>query len=473
MWAAADSGGGMVVTMASMLMLARMMTPAEFGTGALVIGAIGLVNFYVEGLFHDALIQTLDADDDLYAAAVRLGCMVALGVVAIGLVFALASTHTAWAQAAWLFTVTSLVLPVNAALGVCNARMRRDLIFREVARASLAGKIGGAIIGVGLAISGAGVWSLIGQCMAGIIIQTVLLFAQSGWRPPVRGSIRAVWPICRFALPYAFMNSLSALRSQLFLLMVAGVLTLAASGYVNVAFRLTTTPQLVLIAAFVSLGLPLLSRHQGSPKNMERSFVEFTQLVSVTTLPAFVGLCLTANDAVPVLLGDKWVTVVPLVQILAIGAALTFLRFPSSAVLRSLGYVRYSFASSVFQLLFTVIGMAVIRPHDLTVAVWLWVAPVALQLPVAAIAVTRRSSITFKVLLGSLLPATFATIAMSVVVVLVSIRLPSASPAFRLFCEVAAGATTAGLSLLLFDGKRYRAILHPKSARTRMTEAKS
>ncbi|MGD0107132.1 MAG: oligosaccharide flippase family protein [Rhodopila sp.] len=460
LWVAADTGGTTVITFVTMILLARMMTPEQYGTGALVIGTVQFLNLFVGGFFHDALIQNPNTDDEIFETAISMVLVIAIGVCAsCGLGAAIAAHYMLWpAATGWLFVVTSFALPFSGVVGIGSARMRRDLIFRNVAQASLVGRLFGCVAGLVLAILGFGAWSLVAQFASDIVVQTVWLFGRSGWRPRPSRRFGILWPVCRFALPYAVMHSVVAARIQGFLMMVAGFLSLGAAGYVNVAFRLTNTPQLLLATASTNLGLPLLARDQNSGPALERSFLLVSQMVLSVTIPAFVGLALAANDLVPILLGAEWISVIPLVQILAVGTAVTFMRFPASSALRALGYVRYSFASSVFQLVFTLLGIFVLRPQDLQTIVWLWVLPTFVQLPVTLFVVARVSAIRWRVIASSFLKVLIATATMSVVVLAVADAMQDQAMFARLLGEIASGAITAGTILLLSDGRSRSAI---------------
>ncbi len=440
-----------------MLLMARMVGPKDFGTAALVVGAIQFLNLFAEGLFHDGLIQNPDTDDSKFEVALSLVLIITGGFVATATAAALALQQTRWSESAWLFAGASASLPFSGALGIANARMRRDLVFREVAHASLLGRLLGSCIGLGLAYRGAGAWSLVAQFTSVAVLQTIMLYAilyrKSGWRPRPRRSFNELWPICRFAVPYAFMHSLVSLRMQGFLMMVAGLMGLTAAGIVNVAFRLTTTPQVIMTTAFTNLGLPLLARHQRSLPQLKESFRLLTQMVMSITVPGFIGLALCAKDLVPILMGPKWDAVIPLVRLLALGAAVSFLRFPASTLLRAIGFVRYSFASSAFQLAFTLLGMMALRPQHLHVAVLLWILPAGVQLPLCFLAVRRELSIGLRALVTSLLPILTATTAMAVVVMAVSTTLSAQAPIYRLVAEIGCGALTSIGILLLIDGR--------------------
>jgi PST family polysaccharide transporter len=466
LWAGSDTVGGFLLTFAAMLLMARFMQPEQYGTGALVIGAVQALNLFVGGLFHDALIQNPDTDDRLFETALTLVLLISAVIVTLSLLGAgglgLWGTPR-FVGIGWFFFVSSLALPVCGAGGVINAKLRRDLDFRSVARANLAGRVVGCTSGLILAATGFGVWGLIAQFVVGLATATIVLFQQSGWRPRLRNDFRTLWPVCRFALPYALMHSLVALRIQAFLFLVTAFMGLAVTGYINVAFRLTFTPLLLLADAFTNLGLPWLARHQREPVQLRHAFAHFTQLVQAITLPVFIGLALTAGDVVPTIVGAQWNPVIPLVQVAAIGAAVSFLRFPASTALRALGYVRYSFASSSFQFVFTVVGMMILQPRHPLLAMWLWVLPTFAQAPLAVLALRRVSPIGARFVVNSLIPVAVATLSMSLVVLGVTQMLQTDLPAIRLVAIVASGSLTVLLILFV--------VLRPRRAYLRRPAA--
>src|SRR5690349_19234672 len=153
-------------------------------------------------------------------------------------------------------------------LSVVSARMRRDLLFSEIAQGSLAGRLAGCAIGLVLAYHSFGAVSLVAQAVSDVALQSVMLMVRSRWRPRLCMNLAKVGPLCRFALPNAIVHSISAGRLQAFLLMITGFIDLTATGFVNVAFRMTYTPQIGLATSFTNLALPILARHQNSPSEM-------------------------------------------------------------------------------------------------------------------------------------------------------------------------------------------------------------
>ena len=458
-WAGLETVGTVLLTMATMLLMARLMTPQMFGTGALVLGAVQLLDLFAGGLFHDGLIQSPDTDENAYDKAFSLMMIIAGAMISLFLIGALVCDHTASGAVAWLLFGASLSLLPTSALGIANARLRRGMSFRDVAWPSLLGRFSGCATGIGFAVADFGAWSLIAQYGVGMTVQAVAIYVGTGWCPTMRRSYRSLWPICRFALPYAFMHAMIGLRIQLFQLMVAVFVNLTGAGFVNVAFRLTTTPVGVLTTAFTNIGLPLLARQQHSRGDMERAFLGFTRLVLPATVPTFIGLALVANQLVPTVLGKEWIQSVPLIQLLAVGAAAGFMRFPASTVLRALGHVRFSFCSAAFQLALTTTGMVFIHyvegSYSLTAAVAVFVIPVFIQLPVVIFCLHRVAHIDYRVSLQSFVPVLVATIVMVCAVREVELRTAALPIIVSLALQIVTGGVTSiGVILLTDTGSR-------------------
>jgi polysaccharide transporter, PST family len=451
-WIAAEISGSMGVTMITMLLMARLMTPEQFGTGALVLGGVAFISLYVGGFFHDALIQRANIGDDAFEASLTVTVLAGLAVVALATLAAiLAPAGGSWSRVGWLFVAASLALPFGGMLGVVSARMRRDLLFSEIAQSSLVGRLTGCTIGLGMAHGGFGAVSLVAQAVSDITLQSVMLMARSHWRPKPSLNVAELVTLCRFALPNAIVHSIAAARLQGYLLMITGFASLTATGFVNVAFRITYTPQIILATNFTNFALPILARYQSASPKMEEAFRLVTRLVLSVTVPIFIGLALVADDVVPLLLGREWISIVQPVQIMAVGVAIIFLRFPASLVLKALGNVRFSLLSNLFQTTVVLLGMAVLQPQDLSAVVALWVLPSIVQLPVALIVAKCFSRLSWRAIAIGFLPIFVSILAMTITVTaLAGIADTKPSPV-HLASRIAFGAGAYAVTLLLTD----------------------
>jgi PST family polysaccharide transporter len=448
---AADTFGTAALSFAVMLVMARLVGPGEFGAAAIAISLIQIVNIFVEGLLHDALIQRRDIAPDDFDKAFSLvtGLGAAFAVVALLAAFLL--DGTSYGRVAWLVFGIACSLPFSGAIGIGNARLRRDFRYADIARPSLIGRTLGSVVGVMLAFAGAGAWSLVAQQGSAIVFYALLLYRGMRWRPHLRTSFASLAPLWSFALLQALTNSLSGMRMQASLLMIASLGGLATTGYMNFAFRLTLTPQALLITALQSLGFPLLAKHQDDREALVASYQQFTRTVAVFVLPLFIGLTICADDLVPAILGANWEPAVPAVRLVAGAGVLYFLRLSSSVLLRAIGAIRYSFANSIMHLVVTLGTLLALRPTTAGWAAVCWVLPLVPLMPVTVWAVRREAGLSVSEQLRPLWRPLSYNLAMALAVLLAREEFEASSAALRLALSVAAGIGVYGCLLLAFD----------------------
>ncbi|CAN7291630.1 oligosaccharide flippase family protein [Phenylobacterium sp. LjRoot225] len=465
-WVVADTGGVTLLSMATMLLMARAMGPADFGAAALAIGLIQVVNLYAEGLLHDALIQKQDTDDQAFSQAfwfvLRLGLVMAAAAAAAAFVL----RDTPVGLVAKLSALAAISLPFSGMVGVMNARLRRGFDYRVVAIPSVGSKVLGSLIGLTLAFSGLAAWSLVIQYVCGFVLQAGGLLLAGGWRPSLAFGAKALRPLWRFALPMAFMHTLVGARLQAFTTLVAVWGGLPTAGVINMAFRLTVTPQTVLNTAIGNIGLPLLARNQGDREELAAAFRSFSHFVAIGLTPVFLGLAACADTLVDVLLGERWAASAGPVRLMAIAAALYLLRLPSSMLLRALGRVRYSVANAVTHLIITLGLMALVQPHSPMLASLLWCAPLVPLIPATLYVVRRETGLSYVAQLADVLPAVVAAAVMALCAAglarLQGIGVPAP---VTLAAQISAGGVIYAALLLLLDRRARELAVRQLAAR--------
>jgi O-antigen/teichoic acid export membrane protein len=433
--------------------MARLIGPTDFGSAAIAVGAVQIVNLYVEGLLHDALIQNRKIEevafDEAFWFVLSIGVLIAL-LVGVATFFVQGETAR---HLAFLIFGSSLSLPFSGMTGVCNARSRREMDYKLVAAPSVAGKLISAASGLTMAAMGFGPWSLVTQFVVAAFVQSMGLLLISGWRPRLRFSIASLKPLWAFALPYAVMHTLVGLRIQGFVTLTAAFGGLATAGYVNVAFRLSLTPQIMLATSLTNIGLPLLAREQHNRKRLEEAFHRLNRMVAFGFPMAFLGLACCASPIIHVLLGAQWLPSVIPIQVFSVAAAVYFIRMPSSLLLRALGYVRYSLMNAIMHLVMMLGAMLWLRPNTAVVASVLWILPLVPLVPITFYVVRRQLGLSIiSQLAGLMVPIGCSAAALAVLAV-VAVLLHPASEVVMLAALVSTGMVSYFALVLMFDSE--------------------
>jgi teichuronic acid exporter len=453
LWIAADSGGAAVISLLSMTVIARAVGPAEFGVAALVVGFVQFMNLFVEGFFHDALIQRRDVAPVHFDSA--FWCAVGMGLFGVAICWlsgaALAGLFVQ-PRLPFLLGVAAISLLFTGPVGVANARLRRAMLFREAGLRSLVGRVVGATTGIALALLGAGIWSLILQPLAAAAVTASLLYGPGGWRPGRRLVPKCLRELARYAMLQGVLQVLWAARWQGFLSLIGLYAGVAAVGHVSLAFRVVGTLQSLLSTSLQQFGLPLFARRQDERETLAKGCGEATEIIAVATFPLFIGLCLTAPDFVPLLLGPQWLDSVMPLQILAIAAACHFSRFASVIVINALGRLCYPLGNAGLCLVATLAALIVVRPHDVAVATLFWAAPVAIVAALSLAWLYHELAMTIGEQLRPLgVPLAATAVMILGVMLLRDSLLLHAGPALRLAGTVPCGAMLYGGALLAFD----------------------
>ncbi len=452
-WVVADLGTNTIFSILGILIIARLVGPQQFGAAAVAVGLIQVVNLYVGGLLHDALIRDRTISDDAFDQGFWLTAAIGVSVAGLAGCAALVLHGTEAETLALLVFAASLSLPFSGMIGICNARLRRGMDYRFVAVPSVASKLFAVVIGIGTAMAGAGGGSLVFQLVGGAIAQAIGLLLISRWKPRVSLSISALRPLWRFALPYAVMHSLVGLRIQGFVSLVAVFGGYAAAGYVNVAFRLTLTPQIMLTTSLSDVGLPLMALEVHDRQALKKAFLRFEKWTALAFPIVFFGLAACSHLVVRVVLGPTWLPSAPAMAVFAICSGLYLLRIPSSLLLRVLGHVRYSLLNSIMHLVITLGGLILLQPTSLLQTSLLWFAPLVPLMPLTIIAIRREAGFPALMQLRALLaPLGFVagTLGIVFLVQIATNQLPAAE---ALAAPISAGGITYLTLLLLFDSE--------------------
>src|SRR5258708_8578927 len=162
------------LSIATLLILARIIAPEDFGKAAIILGGTQLPNLFVEGLFHDALIQRRDLTTSIAGAALAFVLTLATALFALPAGLFAVFPNMLGAEQAWLIIGALFSLLFTGPIGVSNALMRRELEFATVARASIIGKLLGCAVSIAIAAMGGRAFSPVCQYTAGAIIQAGL-----------------------------------------------------------------------------------------------------------------------------------------------------------------------------------------------------------------------------------------------------------------------------------------------------------
>lgn len=323
-----------------MAVMARLLDPSHFGLLAMANLMLRFLSYFAQLGITSALIQK----EALHDGDIRAALVITLAVS--GFCTALALLGAPWAAAylempdlASIIQVLSVTFLINGFAGVSQGLLRRNLAFKGLAIIEiLAYVLGYGAVGLSMALSGAGVWSLVGAVLAQSVITAVGSFLlaphELGWRHHQDQRRHFV----QFGFKYSVIGFIEFLSGNLDALIVGKLLGAGAAGIYNRASLLSSLPiqqpaNLVTRALF-----PVISR-LGSARQFE-SLQLSTLVVGTYAFAVSWGMLAAAPTLVAVLLGDKWLSAVPIVQILCLAIGPQYLAHLVGVTLDAQGVLR-------------------------------------------------------------------------------------------------------------------------------------
>jgi PST family polysaccharide transporter len=312
---AAQRASGFIIT----AILARKLSPEDFGLMALTVITVNLMSSLQTMGISAALVQRLDLNDEHVATAFWLNSGAGAVLAAAGM--ALSHPLTILfkePRIAPLLAVMMLTLPLNGMGWASDALLQRRLAFRQIAIIEWVSSLGSGLVGVALALAGAGVWSLVAQYVAASVLMTGGRLLAAGWLPRLIFSAKRARELSSFsvnALGYMIVNyGMRNVDNAL----VGGFLGAEALGYYSLAYNLILMPGMSLSGLVGRVAFPALASVQNDLPRFRRAYLRMLRVISTVTLPFIVGLGATAPLFIAAIYGARWMPVVPVLQILFI-----------------------------------------------------------------------------------------------------------------------------------------------------------
>ena len=396
-WSMVEAGGASGLQFITLIIMARLLAPAEFGLAALTYGVISLMAIMVSGLFNEAIIQRRDLrqahlDSAFWCALGVSGLLVACSWASAPYWAAFFEEPAVAPVLAWM----SISLLAQGASCVHAAKFHRDLNFKALAQRRLFGGLVGSAIGIVLAFNGFGVWSLVGQRLTSATLSTILVWVSSPYRPGFALSWRALWELLRFGLPAMGSQFVHTGRERIFQLMMGYFLGLTVLGFVDIAFRTTFNLRRIISAAFYGVSLPILSRRQDDIELLKRSMLQATEYTCLAVLPLFAGLAVCAEEVVALVLGVQWMPAVPLIQVLCAAVMLGTTRQIYGTAINAIGKPQINLMVATIGLVISILAVLAFGREDMVVAILVWNCSFAVTWPINSFLIQRLVGLSHK-----------------------------------------------------------------------------
>jgi O-antigen/teichoic acid export membrane protein len=360
-----------LIGVVSTIILARLLTPKDFGIVAvamILVGLFEMLNLTGQGLAivrHEA--PTREHYDSAWTVSVVIGTVIAIAIL-IAAPFTEAYFHEPRA------VLVMQCLALRAFLGglenIGTIDFSRDLRFDRFFIYNVCTKVLQFCLTVGLAFVLRNYWALVAGILAGQLSRTVLSYVMSPFRP--RLSFARTTEIWSFSI-WTFARSVATyLQTQVDNIAIGGIGGAAIMGRYTVAKDIATSPTQEIINPMISALFPVMSKCRSDPQQLRQLYLRVLGWSAIVCVSTGVGVTMVADDLVQVVLGPKWIDATPLVGWLALNAGMGALLSGTATLLDVLGmpyigarivWVRFIFFTAL------IFGAAYLTRDVITIAI--------------------------------------------------------------------------------------------------------
>ena len=456
-WSMAEKAGTVLLQLVVSIVVARRLAPEDYGVMAILTVFTAVALIVVDSGFSQALIRGAEPSDDDCRAV--FGFNMAMSVAAYALLTLFSPLLARWygePMLARIAPVLLLLIPINALGVVQNTMLTRRFRFDIISKIIFASSLASGVIAVAMAVTGCGVWSLVGQRVSQMGVKSALLWSFGGWRPTRRNNRNertakagaVLGRLAPFGLRILFTDLVNTIYTNISSLFV-GRMSVTTLGFFNQAQKLKDVPVLAATQSIQNVTFPALSSIGGEQSKFAESYRLIMLMTAYAVFPVMAGLAAVADDMFALLLGAKWMPTVPYFRVLC----LTGLFAPTASVALNVLKVRSDgravVRAEIVKKAFMTVALAVTIPMGVGWLVWGLVASAAVDFAVNVVMAGRYSQSGAAAILRTLLPVAAVTAAMYAAIVLLLGAMAEAAVTLRIAVGVAAGAAVyVGLSLL-------------------------
>lgn len=304
------------------IVLARLLTPEDYGVLSMMIIFSSLANIFIQNGFNTSLVQSKEVTDEDYSSVFWVTLSMAIFMYIAFFLFApLIGSFYEMPEIVLPFRVLSLIIIPGAWNSVQLAIVSRNLDFRKVFFSNICAIVVSGIVGIACAFFGLGIWALVIQNLLNVSIACIVMFFTVKWRPVFVCSFKRIKQLISFGWKILVANLIDALYQDLSSLIIGKKYSSAMLGYYN---RGKQFPQFInnsVNGAVQSVMLPAMSAQQTNLNDVKESIRNSIRVSSFVLFPVMAGLIAVSEPLVRLILGDKWLPCVPYMRVFCISLA--------------------------------------------------------------------------------------------------------------------------------------------------------
>jgi teichuronic acid exporter len=322
-WSFIDNSFTQIVTFAVGIILARLLTPAEFGLVGMIAIFIAIAQTFVDSGFSQALIRKKDCSDKDYNTVFYFSLAASVFFYFVLFLSAgLISDFFNETKLEELVKVLGLSIIINA-LGIIHlTQLNQNIEIKVQTKISVIANISSGVISIYMAYTGFGVWSLVWRTIFNNLFRNLLLWYYNKWRPKILFSLESFKSLFSFGSKLLISGLLNTIFENLYYFVIGKYFSAQQLGYYTRADTFARLPSSNINGIVQRVSYPVLAKLQDDPVQLKYGL---KKLIQITMYITFILMFLMAAVAEPLiisLIGIKWMQTIPYLQLLCFALVL-------------------------------------------------------------------------------------------------------------------------------------------------------
>lgn len=349
-WSLIESFANYFLTFIIGIILARLLSPSDFGLVGMLTVFISLSNVFIESGFSNALIRKLNRSIQDYSTAFYFNIVV--GIFFYGILFFSSpyiATFFSEPLLSSLLKVLGISILANSLCVVPNAILLSSLNIKRITQINIVARIIVGIISIILAYNGFGVWTLVIQTVGFNILKSIAFWISARWKPVKSFSMESFRYLWSFGSKMLVVGIISTFFLEVYNLVLGKFSTKENLGYYSRSNQFAVLIPSIFLSVIQKIAIPTLSEFQDDKQRLKENYRKYLHLISFIIFPLMFIATAIANPLIITILSDKWYNSILIFQILCVGQAFSPLGTLNMCLLQVVNRTDYSLRLEVYK----------------------------------------------------------------------------------------------------------------------------
>lgn len=319
LWGFGEKICAQLVSFIVSIIIARILLPKDYGTIALVLIFLDILQIFVDSGLGNALIQKKDADDLDFSTVFIFNLVFCIVLyICIFYLSPLISKFYNNIELTKIVRILSISILISGIKNIQYSYVSKKFLFKKFFFATIIGTIIAAIVGIVMAYRGYGVWALVAQQLTNNAIDTIILWFTVKWRPKFLFSITRLKNLYSYGWKIFLTALINCIYNKLREMLIGKLYSSEDLAFYNRGYSLSYLIVSNVDGSISNVMLPAMADVQDDLERIRKIMVKLLEVTTYILVPCLIGVAAIAPNLIKVLLTDKWINCVPFLQVFCI-----------------------------------------------------------------------------------------------------------------------------------------------------------